>query len=242
MRIAIIDDEKPARSELKYLVGLYEEEAEFTEISSGEEALEVLKKENFDLLLIDMNLGDISGSALAYMARKKMPETEIVFATALSTYAEKAFEVEALYYLLKPFSGEKVKQMLERYHVKKDRKEEEEEPKRKSFQKIPVTLDKKTLMVDLSEVVYIESQNRVCVIHTKNEDFEDHNTLNYYEERLKDKGFFRIQKSYIVNLRYVSEIAPWFHGTYSVKLSGQKEVVLPVSRKIIKELREELCI
>lgn len=242
MRIAIIDDEKPARSELKYLIGLYEEDAEFTEIASGEEALEILKEESFDLLLIDMNLGDISGSALAYMARKKIPEAEIVFATALSTYAEKAFEVEALYYLLKPFSGEKVKQMLERYHQKLDRKEEDEEPRRKSFQKIPVTVDKKTIMVDLSDVIYIESQNRICVIHTKHEVFEDHNTLNYYEERLKYKGFFRIQKSYIVNLRFVSEIAPWFHGTYSVKLAGPKEVVLPVSRKIIKELREEICI
>ena len=102
MRIAIIDDEKPARSELKYLVLLCLPEAEITEISSGEEALEIFSKATFDLLLIDINLGDISGTILASTVHKLMPEAEIVFATAYNTYAEKAFEVDAMYYLLKP--------------------------------------------------------------------------------------------------------------------------------------------
>lgn len=240
MRVAIIDDEKPARSELEYLISMVEPNAEFTQISSGEDALDLFTKEKFDLLLIDINLGDISGTTLASAVHKLMPESEIVFATAYNTYAEKAFEVEALYYLLKPYSEDKVKQMMDRYHQKK--RTEHPEMKKAGISKIPLTIEKKTFMVCLKDVVYIESQNRNCVIHTKNEKYTDHNTLNYYEERLQSKGFFRIQKSFIVNLDYITEISPWFNGTYSLRLNGFKDVVLPVSRKTIRQLRELICI
>ncbi|MGB4589017.1 MAG: LytTR family transcriptional regulator DNA-binding domain-containing protein [Clostridiaceae bacterium] len=239
MRIAIIDDEKPARSELKYLVLQCLPEAEITEISSGEEALEVFSKESFDLLLIDINLGDISGTILASTVHKLMPEAEIVFATAYNTYADKAFEVDAMYYLLKPYSEDKVRQMVERYN---NRHKNLPETPSLSFSKIPLNLDKKTLMMDVSDVVYIESQNRVCVIHTINGDYQDNNTLNYFEERLLSKGFFRIQKSYLVNLNHVKEMYPWFNGTYCIKMSGYKDDALPVSRKKIKHLKDLLCI
>lgn len=239
MRIAIIDDEKPARSELKFLMLQCLPDAEITEISSGEEALEIFSKMAFDLLLIDINLGDISGTILASTVHKLMPEAEIVFATAYNTYAEKAFEVDALYYLLKPFSEDKVRQMVERYKGK--RKSLPEVPSI-SFSKIPLNIDKKTIMMEISDVVYIESQNRVCLIHTINGDYQDNNTLNYFEERLLSKGFFRIQKSYLVNLNQVKEMYPWFNGTYCVKMAGYKNDALPVSRKKIKQLKALLCI
>lgn len=240
MRIAIIDDEKPARSELEYLIRMFEVDADITQISSGEDALDRFSKESYNLLLIDINLGDISGTVLASTVHRMMPDSEIVFATAYNTYAEKAFEVEAMYYLLKPYSEDKVKQMMERYHQRK--RTEQPEVKQAGIVKIPLTIDKKTFMVCLKDVVYIESQNRVCIVHTKEEAYTDNNTLNYYEERLKDKGFFRIQKSYIVNLDYITEISPWFNGTYAVKLKGFKDTVLPVSRKTIRQLKELIFI
>lgn len=239
LRIAIIDDEKPARSELKYLILLSLPEAEITEISSGEEALEVFSKATFDLLLIDINLGDISGTILASTVHKLMPEAEIVFATAYNTYAEKAFEVDAMYYLLKPYSEDKVMQMIERYE---SRQRSLPEVPSISFSKIPLNIDKKTIMMDISDVVYIESQNRVCIIHTISGDYQDNNTLNYFEEKLMSKGFFRIQKSYLVNLNHVKEMYPWFNGTYCIKMNGYRDDTLPVSRKKIKHLKELLCI
>lgn len=240
MRIAIIDDEKPARSELEYLIRMFEQEADITQISCGEDALDLFSRESYDLLLIDINLGDISGTTLASTVHRLMPDSEIVFATAYNTYAEKAFEVEAMYYLLKPYSEDKVKQMMERYHQRK--RIDHTEMKRGGIAKIPLTVDKKTFMVCLKDVVYIESQNRICIVHTRDEKYMDNNTLNYYEERLKSKDFFRIQKSYIVNLDYITEISPWFNGTYAVSLMGFKDMVLPVSRRTIKQLKELICI
>jgi len=228
MRIAIIDDEKPARSELIYLIKEIIPNAVILEAESGDEALKLIASEPFDLLCIDINLGDISGTSLAVAARKLIPEVEIVFATAYNNYADKAFEVDALYYLLKPFSEEKVNQMLEKYNQKHGKCCYDSN--NLCIPKIPLNVDKKIVLVEVPSIVYIESQNK------------DNNPLNYFEEKLTDKGFFRIQKSYLINLNYVLEIYPWFNNTYCVKMEGFKDVVLPISRNQIKNLKNILYI
>ena len=240
MRIAIIDDEKPARSELIYLIKEIIPDVETVEMESGEEALKVISKERFDLLCIDINLGDISGTALATAARKLIPDSEIVFATAYNNYADKAFEVDALFYLLKPFSEAKVKQMLDKYCQKHSKCIHDNN--NISISKIPLNVDKKIILVEINSIVYIESQNRACIIHTKEKDYKDNDPLSNFEEKLTDKGFFRIQKSYLINLHYVLEIYPWFNNTYCVKMEGFKDAVLPISRNQIKNLKNILCI
>ncbi len=240
MKIAIIDDEKPARSELRFLILEICKEAEIREIASGEEALEIFSKETFDIICIDVNLGDISGVTLATTVRKLIPSVEIVFATAYNNYAEKAFEIDALYYLLKPFSSKKVEQMLEKYYLKCNKSMTGKNIS--SISKIPICVDKKFIMIDVNKIVYIEAQNRICVIHTKSEKYQDSNTLNYFEERLEGKGFLRIHKSYLIRLEDVLEIYPWFNNTYCVKMDGFKNEVIPVSRNKIKELKKMLCI
>jgi len=240
MKIAVIDDEKPARSELIFLIKEVLPSAVITEFSSGEEVLNAISDESYDLFCIDINLGDISGTTLATMVRKVLPDTEIVFATAYNNYAEKAFEVEAMYYLLKPFSEVKVRQMLERYKLKKSKTNNKN--KEELFSKIPLYVNKKFIMINIEDIVYIESENRECIIHTNNETYKDNDTLNYFEEKLSNKYFFRIHKSFLINLKYVVEIYPWFNNTYCVKVSGFKDVFLPVSRNKIKELKRILHI
>lgn len=240
MRIAIIDDEKPSRSELCFLIEEICKDALVCEISCGEEALNLFSKESFDLICIDINLGDISGITLATTVKKMLPNAEIVFATAYNNYADKAFEVDALYYLLKPFSSKKVEQMLEKYYMKQDKLKPVKQIS--NISKIPITVDKKFIMIDVNKIVYIEAQNRNCVIHTKTEKYQDSNTLNYFEERLLDKGFLRIHKSYLIRLEDVLEVYPWFNNTYCVKMDGFKHDVIPVSRNKIKELKKSLCI
>jgi two-component system, LytTR family, response regulator LytT len=238
MKIAIIDDEKPARSELNYLIKEVLPDAIISEFSSGEEALENISKEDFDLLCIDINLGDISGITLATTVRKIMPDAEIVFATAYDNYAEKAFEIDAMYYLLKPFSEIKVKKMIERYESKHSKNIFEN--REQAFSKLPICVDKRFIMIDIEDIVYIESQNRGCIIHTKNESYKENNTLNYFVEKLEDSGFFRIHKSFLINLKYILELHPWFNNTYCVKMQGFKDVLLPVSRNHIKNLKAVL--
>lgn len=240
MNIAIIDDEKPARSELMYLINEVCNDILFTEYKNGEEALDGCLNNKFDLICIDLNLGDISGLTLASSIRALQPKAEIVFATAYNNYAENAFNLDALYYLLKPFSKEKVAKMIEKYNKKHGILPRIH--KMNKVTKLSICIDKKYIMVHVDKIVYIEAQNKYCVIHTKQGDYQDNNTLSYFEEKLKDSGFLRIQKSYLINLNDVAEIYPWFNNTYCVKMEGFKEISLPVSRNKIKELKHLLCI
>lgn len=239
MRIAIIDDEKPARSELKYLIRSIETDIEIVEASSGDEALALISKEQFDILCIDINLGDISGTTLAKTARRICPHIEIVFATAYNHYAEDAFEVEALDYLLKPFSEKKVKAMLDKY---KRKYSEVPVGRNNIINRIPLNMDKKIVLVDISSIVYIESQNKNCIIHSATGQYIDNSTLKSFEDRLKQNGFFRIQKSYLVNTKYITEIYPWVNNAWCVRMKYFEDDVLPVSRNKIKELKEVLQI
>ena len=112
MRIAVVDDERPARSELKYLVEQCEPEAEIAEADGSEEFLAMLENETFDVCFVDINLGGMNGTTLASMIKRKQPDTLIIFATAFQEYAVKAFEIGAVDYLLKPFDYERVKRAM----------------------------------------------------------------------------------------------------------------------------------
>ncbi|MDR7857513.1 LytTR family DNA-binding domain-containing protein [Tissierella sp.] len=239
MKIAIIDDEKPARSELKYLISKVLPHADIVEASNGESALNMISQQSFDLLCIDINLGDISGITLASTARKLLPKAEIVFATAYNNHAEDAFAVEALDYLLKPFSEEKVKLMVDKYNKKH---ELEINAKAKKLTRIPINIDRKIILVDVSSIIYIESQNKNCIIHTMNDKYVDNTPLKVFEDKLKSNGFFRIQKSYLVNTKYIMEIYPWFNNSYCVRMKYFEDEVLSVSRNKIKDLKELLKI
>lgn len=239
MRIAIIDDEKPARSELRYLITKVIPNAEITESSSGEDSLKIISNKSFDLLCIDINLGDISGITLASAARKIIPEAEIVFATAYNNYAEDAFDVEALDYLLKPFSEKKVKLMLDKYNRKQGKKVEGTDS---LLNKIPLNIDKSIVLVDINSIVYIEAQNKTCIIHTIKNKYMENTPLKTFDEKLKTNGFFRIQKSFIVNTKHIIEIYPWFNNSSCVRMQYFENEVLPVSRNRIKELKEILRI
>lgn len=261
MKIAIIDDEKPARSELKYLITKVSDDVQITECESGEDALSLINEEQFDLLCIDINLGDINGTVLASTIKKIMPDAEIVFATAYNNYAEKAFEIDALYYLLKPFSESKIRRMLDKYNDKHGYKNTEDGVKQqerliqdenylpdsssgirnfKPMSKISLNLEKKIVLVDISSIVYIEAHNRACIIHTKEKDYKDTSTLNYFEEKLSDKNFFRIQKSFLINLNYVLEIYPWFNKMSCVKMEGFEKEIITIGRSQIKVLKKLL--
>lgn len=238
MKIALIDDERPSRSELRYLITKIKADAEIIEASSGEDGLKLISQEKFDLILIDINLGDISGITLASTARKIQPEVEIVFATAYNSFAEDAFQVEALDYLLKPFSEKKVRAMLEKYA----RKHLNRESLDNKISKIPLNVDKKIILVDINSIIYIESQNKNCIVYTKNDKYMDSTPLKTFEERLKSSGFFRIHKSYLVNIKYISEIFPWFKNSFCVKMQYYEDNYLPISRNKIKELKNLLRI
>ena len=218
MRIAVVDDERPARSELKYLVEQCEPDAEIAEADGSEEFLAMLENETFDVCFVDINLGGMNGTTLASMIKRKQPDTLLIFATAFQEYAVKAFEIGAVDYLLKPFDYERVKRAMEQIMVNTG----------SSFQ-----------VVDVADIVFIETEKRSCKIHMKDGSFYLQNeSLNNYETHLKKSRFFRIHKSYLINLDYVKEMQVSYNNGYCVKMKYYDAEALPIGRTQVKEFRQ----
>ena len=113
MHIAVIDDEKYSRVELIHQIRQYLPQAEIMEAGNGVQAMALLEKNTFDILFIDIHLGDLEGTTVASLARRLMPEAKIIFATAYSEYAVTAFELGVDNYILKPFDPARIRQVLE---------------------------------------------------------------------------------------------------------------------------------
>ncbi len=111
----------------------------------------------------------------------------------------------------------------------------------KWIDRLPITMDRKMIFLPLKEIVYIETQNHSCYIHTKSAVYSDNRALNSLEEILQPHGFMRIQKSFLVNLECVRELYQLQHNTYCVTLDGFETEIIPVSRAQVKKLKEQMC-
>lgn len=237
MKIAVIDDERPSRNELTHQILNIWQDAQIEEADSGASALELLSKTSFDLLFIDINLNDMEGTTLAVAAKKMMPEAQIVFATAYSQYAVKAFELGVDNYILKPFDPERLKHVLDKCKKDKEGKEPSVHP---LTERMAVNMNRKIVFIEIKHIVYIETSSRSCIIHTVAGDYTENLLLRDYEKRLAASGFFRIHKSYLINLDFICELFPWANNGLALRLQGFEQNILPVGREKSKALRQLL--
>lgn len=237
MKIAVIDDERPSRNELIHQILNIWQDAQIEEADSGASALELLSKTSFDLLFIDINLNDMEGTTLAVAAKKMMPEAQIVFATAYSQYAVKAFELGVDNYILKPFDPERLKHVLDKCKKVKEEKEPSVHP---LTERMAVNINRKIVFIEIKHIVYIETASRSCIIHTVAGDYTENLLLREYEKRLAASGFFRIHKSYLINLDFICELFPWANNGLALRLQGFEQNILPVGREKSKALRQLL--
>ena len=236
MKIAVIDDERPARSELKHQILEILPEVEISEADSGISALKLFEKESFDILFLDINLNDMEGTTLAAAVQRMMPAAKIIFATAYSDYAVKAFELGVDNYILKPFSPERLKNVLDRCISAMG----SESLPASTPTRMPIHTSRKTIFLDISQIAYIETSGRCCTIHTFCGDFTENLLFGEYERKLAPCGFFRIHKSYLIQLDYVTELFPWASNSLALKIQGFENQILPVSREKVCQLKQLL--
>ena len=259
MKIAVIDDERPARRELIRQIQEAVPDCEIREADSGAGALELFNaEEDFDILFVDINLNDMEGTTLAATARKLLPNAKIVFATAYSQYAAKAFEMEIDDYILKPFDPDRVRHVLEKCvrglmqkqetGQKENGKKEAGKPELEAQQaavtapRIPVPVNHSIRFLDVPQIVYAETQGRGILLHTRTGSYEVNQLLGDLEKKLQPYGFFRIHKSYLVNLECITELFPWTGNGLAMKLKGYENTILPVGRERLKTLKQILNI
>lgn len=233
MNILIADDERPARSELRHILEEVLDHPSVVEADCGEAAVEAMAQGKFDVLFLDINLGDMPGTAVASAARQLQPGVPIIFATAYCEHAVRAFELGASDYVLKPFDLERIRLTMDRLSNRQGLTAPVRE-----VDKLAVSIEKKIVLIPVSDVGYIETHGRGCRLHTRSSIYEDTSSIGSFEQRLSGRGFFRIHKSYLVNLNLIEALFPWHGSGFALTLTGFGQVVLPIARGQLKALRE----
>jgi two-component system LytT family response regulator len=233
-RTLVIDDERLAREELKSVLSEIHEIVVIGEAQNGDEALKLIKSEAPDLIFLDINMPEMNGFEML----KKLDEIpKVIFVTAYDEYALKAFEVNALDYLLKPIDPKRLEEAIEK--LKKESDEEFESTLNPKFNRSSRTLSvldrvfikdgEKCYFVQLADVRMLESDgNYVKVYFDKNRPLILR-SLNSFEEKLDPEHFFRANRKFIVNINWIEKVENWFNGGLQVELrSGDK---IEVSRR-----------
>lgn len=240
MKIAIVDDERPARSELRYLLTTILENAEYYEAADASSADTLLQEHHFQAIFLDINLGDVNGTILASTLKNRQKKTAIVFVTAYSEYAIQAYEIGAVDYILKPFDFGRIKKTIRRleeqgYFYRWEASVEAHESE--NLDKLAVNAGSRIKLLDIADIIYIESNQRNCLIHTKTEIYTEHFTLNDLTKKLRKKDFYRIHKSFLVNLNCVEELIPNYNNGYAMRMKDCPQAILPISRNQIRQIK-----
>ncbi len=248
MRCIVVDDEAPAREEIKYLLQKHNDVEIVGEADDGKKACELIKKVKPHVVFLDIQMRGMSGFEVASELLKEEVYPLIVFITAYDQYAIKAFEINAIDYLLKPISVERLNHTIERIHSIQKRehgnsKVDIEEllkyiSKPKVVQKISVYSNGKHIPLDPQEIILVGIEGRNTVIKSKKGDYISNLSLSELEEKLKNFSFFRSHRSFLVNLEEIQEIDNWFHGTYQITMKGFPKDKIPVSRSNAQKFRD----
>ncbi|MDE5413457.1 LytR/AlgR family response regulator transcription factor [Alkalihalobacterium chitinilyticum] len=237
MKTIIIDDEPLSRDELKFLLESFNDIEIIAEADSGEKGLELIMTKEPDIVFIDIEMPQMSGLDLARAIQNMKKTPLIIFATAYPNYAAKAFRVDAVDYLLKPFDEEQLFETMTR--VKERLKQEDKMDQLSPIARLAVEDEGRIVYLSPSDIVYLYREERETIICTKERRFSLKTPIKELEEKLKGYPFFRTHKSYLVNLDKIEELIPWFNGAYQLKVEGKQDEI-PVSRNYVKSLRERL--
>ncbi|TLS36000.1 LytR/AlgR family response regulator transcription factor [Pseudalkalibacillus caeni] len=237
IKALIVDDERYSRDELKHLLSVFPSIQIVGEADSGESAVLQAIQHGPDVVFLDVEMPKMNGleAAKSLLELKKRPL--IVFATAYPQFAAEAFRYEAIDYILKPYDEEQLEQTVSRIERQLIPEPKTDVPKPPG--KLAVENEGEIRYIDPNDILYIYREEKVSKITTKTGEFEIKTPLKDLENRLVSYPFFRIHKSYIVNLDYVTRLIPWFNGAYQLEIEGTTEK-LSVSRNYAKPLRRKL--
>lgn len=237
IRVLIVDDERYAREELIYLLQDYPLLEVVGGAEHGEAGILQAIQTKPDVVFLDVEMPKMNGMevAKALLELKKVPL--IVFATAYPQFAVEAFRFDAIDYLLKPYEKELLQQTIER--IEKALLPQTEKKHSARLRKLAVENDGEIDYVSMDTILYVYPEGKYCHIVTSECLYTLKSSLKELEDKLGGNPFFRVHRSYLVNLQHVVRLTPWFNGAYELELAGVKEKI-PVSRNFRKSLQAHL--
>ena len=237
----IIEDEFPAREELKYFINNNNNFQINKEFENPIDALKYIEGNNIDVVFLDINMPELDGMSLGKIIHRFNKNIKLVFITAYKDFAIDAFEIKAFDYILKPYSEERIIKVLNNLVEDLTKNEHENLTKDFNVKKITVNLDSKMVVLSTKDILYIEADEKETHIFTNDNMYSSKLKISQLENILSDNSFFRCHRSYIVNIDKIIEVEPWFNGTYILKVSNCS-FKIPVSRNKVKDLKEILTI
>lgn len=234
MNCIIVEDEFPAREELKYFINKFSDISIVDEFDNSLDALDFLKSNFVDVIFLDINMPGVDGMSMAKITKKLRNSPKFVFITAYPEYAVDAFEIEAFDYILKPYSEERIISTLK----KLERNSEDEE---RSNGKVALKDGGKIVLKNKNDIYFCKANGKDTLVYTKDQVYKINIGISEYLKILNDSNFIRTHKSYIVNINKIKEIIPWFNNTYNIKFEDIKEEAY-VSKNFIKNFKNKLSI
>ena len=249
----IVDDEKPARDELAFLLKAFPEINVVGLGKNGVEAVALIKEHAPDLVFLDVQMPGLDGfGVLKKLVEKKMKLPHVVFATAFDQYAVQAFDVNAVDYVLKPFDKARISKAIQRARKMMETQTTATErleqlvsqlgaPRQAPAPpvKVLVNWQQRLLLIDAEDMLFAERDGgAVSIVTREMEGSSNYRTLEELHAALDSDLFWRPHRSYLVNIHHIKEVVPWFKSSYMLKMSDKKQTQIPVARAQIKRMRE----
>jgi two-component system response regulator LytT len=232
LKALLVDDEVPARSELRFLLGEVGGVEVVGEAGSASEALQLIRAIAYDVVFLDIDMPGLSGIDLAETLTSLAHPPAVIFVTAHSEHAVKAFEVAAVDYLVKPVEARRLRAAIERVTPAA-----ESVPR---IERIPVEKAGKKLLLKVEDIFYVMAKDDYSYIFTDEERYLSTLSLAQLESRLEPQGFFRVHRRFLVNLAQVKEVAPMYGGTMLLTLKDSAATQVPASRRRVPALKRSL--
>ena len=243
MKALLIDDERLARNELRRLLTAFPEIMIVGEAANAKQAREQLAALSPDLIFLDVQMPGETGMELLESLEPPVPH--VIFTTAYDEFAVKAFELNALDYLLKPVDPARLAAAIGRLHEKvagadSDPAKPAPRDRLAADDKVFVREGDRCWFVEVKSIRLLESEGNYTRVHFENAQPQLFRSLNAMEERLDPKYFFRANRREIINLAWIDKIEPWFSGGLLVHLKGGAKVEL--SRRQAQEFRDKMSL
>lgn len=248
LKAFIVDDEPLARDELCYLLRRTKRVDVVGEAESMEEALKRIGALRPDVVFLDIQLAEASGLEAAERLGTLDEPPAIVFATAYDEYALRAFELNAVDYILKPFDEQRIQLTVEKLEKQDSRSvplmknevisHSKPIPPERVERLAITTLDERIVVLHVDRIVYIGFEEGKTVVATTEQRYRVGEPLSVLERKLYHPSIIRVHRAYLVNVDRIVEIEPWFHSTCHLKMQDGSS--LPVSRTYKKELKQLL--
>ncbi len=240
----VVDDEQLAREELSYLLKDFPEIEVVKTASNGLEALKLITELEPDLVFLDVQMPGLDGLGVIHKLRERGgPLPHFILATAFDQYAVEAFRVEAIDYLLKPVERERLAESIAR--AKRVIEGGQQEPTSAGESqggpqrnKLLVKNNNRNFIIDVQDMIYATIDDGLITVVTSHfEGQSNYRTIEELQSNLDPNLFWRVHRSFLVNINRIREVIPWFKSSFQLKMDDKKQTEIPVSRIQTKRLR-----